>query len=116
MIKQLLIDLLEQFCPDNVYLQGTLNSDEKYPDTFITFWTNYTDDNSHYDNSVNSVDWDFSVIFYSMDPQLVSSKPNEIIDAARKQGFIPQGKGNDVPSDYPTHTGWAMDFIFTEYL
>lgn len=115
-MKQLLIEVLEGICPNNVYLQGTLSEDEAYPSEFITFWTNYTDDNSHYDNDVDSVDWQFSVIFYSNDPANVGTVPGTIRTKLKAAGFIPQGKGFDVPSDVPTHTGWAMDFIITENL
>ncbi len=115
-MKNLLIDALETICPNNVYLQGTLSEDEPYPESFITFWTNYTDDNSHFDNDVISVDWQFSVIFYSNDPALVGSVPDTIRNALKQAGFIPQGKGYDIPSDVESHTGWAMDYIVTEYL
>lgn len=112
-MKQKLISALERFGYP-VRLQGSLNSDEAYPDTFITFWCNSTDDNSHFDNDVHSVDWSFSVILYSNNPTLVNTKPNEIRAVLKSAGFIPQGKGNDIPSDESTHTGWAMEFICTE--
>lgn len=115
-MKQLLIETLETICPNNVFLQGTLAENEAYPESFITFWTDFTDDNQHFDDTVYSVDWNFSVMFYSSDPALVNSKPAEISAALRSAGFIPQGKGNDIPTDRPTHTGWAMDFIYTEIL
>lgn len=115
-MKQLLIQILETICPNKVFLQGTLNPNEAYPDEFITFWTDYTDDNAHYDNSVTSVDWNFSVIFYSNNPDRVASVPDSIRAALKNAGFIPQGKGNDVLSDVSTHTGWAMDYIKTEYI
>lgn len=97
-------------------MQGTINEDEAYPETFITFWTNYTDDNEHLDDEVVSVDWNFSVNFYSSDPALVNSKPDEIRTALKAAGFIPQGKGNDIISDQPSHTGWTIDFIIKEKL
>ena len=112
-MKQLLIDTLNTL-GFPVYLQGTLNPEEAYPDSFITFWTDYTSDNAHYDDNVHSVDWNFTVIFYSNNPTLVNTKPKEIINAMRNAGFIPQGKGRDIPSDVPTHTGFAMEFIYTE--
>lgn len=115
-MKQALINILEQFCPNNVYLQGTLSPDTPYPDTFVTFWTNYTDDHSHFDDETYSVDWNFSVMYYSSNPALVNSKPAEILTALKVAGFIPQGKGYDIPSDKPSHTGWAMDVIKTEIL
>lgn len=112
-VKDILIPVLETFGYP-VKLQGSLNADEAYPETFITFWTEPTFDNAHFDDNVHSVDWTFSVIFYSNDPALVNSKPFEILAALRNAGFIPQGKGRDIPSDEPTHTGWAMDLLFTE--
>lgn len=112
-MKQKLISALETFGYP-VKLQGTFNPDEMYPDTFITFWCNSTEDNLHFDNDVHSVDWFFSVIFYSNNPTLVNTKPKEIIAVLKSAGFIPQGKGNDIPSDESTHTGWAMEFICTE--
>lgn len=114
-MKQKLITALNVF-GFPIYLQGTINPDEAYPNTFITFWTDSTDDNAHFDNNTTSVDWSFTVILYSNDPEIVNTKPNEIRSALKAAGFIPQGKGQDTPSDEPTHTGWAMDFVITENL
>ena len=114
-MKQKLINTLSAF-GFPVYLQGTLNPEETYPKTFITFFVDSTNDNGHFENKTNSVAWSFSVILYSDDPEIVNTKPNEIRAALKSVGFIPQGKGNDIISDEPTHTGWAMDFVITEYL
>lgn len=114
-MKQKLIETLLSFGYP-VFLQGTLNPDEAYPKTFITFFTDSTDNNGHFENKTNAVNWYFSVILYSDDPKTVNTKPVEIIAALKQAGFIPQGKGNDILSDEPTHTGWAMDFVITEYL
>ena len=97
-----------------VYLQGTLNPDDAYPDTFLTYWTDDTADKSHYDDATVSYEWDFTVILYSNDPMLLETKPQEIMKTLKEAGFIPRGKGNDIPSDEVTHTGWAMDFIYLE--
>lgn len=113
-MKQKLIEELEKFGYP-VFLQGTLNADEAYPNSFITFFTDDTQDGSHYDNETASYVWYFAVIFYSNDPALVNSKPEEIRKALKAAGFIPQGKGQDILSDEKTHTGWAMDFIYQEY-
>ena len=112
-MKQLLINTLSAFGYP-VFLQGTLNPEETFPDTFITFWTDYTIDGTHYDNDVHSVEWSFSVILYSNNPQIVNEKPEKIRQALKAAGFIPQGKGQDIASGEPTHTGWAMDFIYNE--
>ena len=113
-MKQKLIDILETFCP--AFLQGTMNPDESYPEEFITFWIPATADNAHYDNAVRSVVWTFYVIYYSDDPQRVNTKPFEIAAALKAANFVQQGRGYDILSDEPTHTGWAMDFTYTEKL
>ncbi len=118
-MKQKLIAALETCGFVNgttLFLQGTLAANEPYPDNFVTFWTDYTDDNTHFDNETISVDWHFTVIYYSNDPEKVEKKPIDIINALRAAGFIPQGEGQDIPSDEQTHTGWAMEFIGTKYL
>lgn len=99
-----------------IMLQGTLAQDTPYPDEFVTIWTDYTADNSHFDNAVNSVDYHFTVIYYTNDPALISSRPKEIIKNLRAAGFVPQGIGQDIPSDEETHTGWAMEFLCVENL
>ncbi len=114
-MKQKLIDTLSAFGYP-VFLQGTLNPNEAYPQTFITFFVDSTNDNGHFENETTSVNWSFSVILYSADPKVVNTKPNEIRTKLKAAGFIPQGKGNDILSDEPTHTGWAMDFVIIEYL
>lgn len=101
---------------ETLFLHGTMNPEEAYPKTFVTFWTDSTDDGAHFDNKTNSVVWSFSVIVYSDDPATVNTKPDEIRAALKAAGFIPQGKGQDAPSDEQTHTGWAMDFIGVEFL
>lgn len=112
-MKEKLIEILKKFGYP-VFLQGSLNADDPYPDSFITYWTDDTFDISHYDNDTVSWSWNFSVIFYSNDPALVNSKHDEIRKELKAAGFIPQGKGQDILSDEPTHTGWAMDFIYLE--
>lgn len=99
-----------------LFLHGTMNPDEAYPDTFVTFWTDAVPDGEHFDNLTASYYWEFSVILYSNDAAVVNTKPDEIRAVLQAAGFIPQGKGQDAPSDEQTHTGWAMDFVITEYL
>lgn len=113
-MKEKLIQILETFCPDNVYLQGTLNPEEAYPAKFITFFTTDSDFDAFYDNDANRIDWYVSVMFYSSNPAEVQSIPPAIIRALKSAGFIPTSAGIDVISDVITHTGWAMDFIYPE--
>lgn len=113
-MKEILIQILEQFCPNTVFLQGTLNPDEEYPQKFITFFTADSDYDKFYDNDANQINWSVSVIFYSSNPAEVQTVPPQIIRALKNAGFIPQTAGIDVISDEKSHTGWAMDFIYPE--
>lgn len=117
--KQILINILKTFGfveGKTLCLQGTMNPDEAYPDEFITFWTDYTAGNEHFDDMVYSVDWHFSVMYYANDPALVNTRPFEFMTALREAGFVPQGEGNDIPSDEPTHDGWVVEYIYTRQL
>ena len=113
-MKQKLIDILSTF-GHPVRLQGSFTENEKYPSHFFTIWNNSTDDGNHYDNEAVSYVWSFSIYFYSTDPELVNTV---LLDAKRrlkKEGWIINGKGYDVPTDEPTHTGRAIDALFLEY-
>lgn len=115
-MKDVLIPILETICPGNVYLQGTFSESEAYPDSFITFFTTDTDDAAFYDNSENVVVWNYSVIYYSSDPATIPTQAAAIRTALKAAGFIPQGRGMDIPSDVETHTGWAMEFTYLQSL
>lgn len=112
-MKQRLIDVLETFGYP-VFLQGSLNEKDPYPATFITFWTNDADDGSHYDDRPAHFVWDFDVYVYSNDPKVTNSLPEKIRKSLTAAGFIPRGKGWDIPSDEPTHTGWAQEYYYME--
>lgn len=112
-MKDLLIKILESFGYP-VFLQGTLSKDEPYPESFFTFWNNDSYDGSHYDNDTVNYIWDFDVNFYSTDPALVNSKLIEAKTKLKQQGFIVPGKGYDVASDEPTHTGRGINVLKIE--
>lgn len=95
-----------------VYLQGS--APEKYPDSFITFWTMDTSAAAEFDNALMLTQWQFYVYFYSTDPELVQSGSAAIRSALKAAGFTPQGKGRDLLSDEPTHTGWVQEFTIFE--
>lgn len=112
-MKTLLIETLESLGYD-VYLQGTFPEDKAYPESFITFFTLSGDDAAHYDNEPAGTAWEYQVIFYSSNPRQVATVPRDIESCMRAAGFIPRGRGRDIPSDEPTHTGWAMEFYYLE--
>ena len=113
-MKERLISILDRFCPDNVYLQGTLNPEVAYPQKFITFFVVESPFDDYYDNDANKINWSVNVMFYSDNPREVQIIPPQIIRVLRMEGFMPQGAGTDILSDVKSHTGWAMEFIYQE--
>lgn len=106
-----LIEILETFgYPVN--LQGSLDENEQYPDSFFTFWENSTEGTAHYDNQANSEIYDYDVNFYSNEQELVYSKLKEAIRKLRENGFIISGSGYSVASDEVTHTGRGIHVLY----
>lgn len=112
-MKELLITLLESFNYP-VFLQGSLSENEAYPESFFTFWNNETPDGSHYDNEAINYVWNFDVNFYSIDPGLVNTMLLNAKTLLKQNGFIVGGKGYDVASDEPTHTGRGINVLIVE--
>ena len=112
-MKDNLITILETFGYP-VRLQGSFAEDEEYPESFFTFWNNDTSDGSHYDNNPINYVWDFDVNFYSIDPDLVNTILLEAKTKLRSSGWIVSGKGHDVASDEPTHTGRGIHAVYIE--
>ena len=114
-MKSLLIETIEAVGYKNlVYLQGSMNPDEAYPDKFVTILTIGSPDAAHFDNVSVGTAWKYQVINYANDPLVVAEDAKKIRIALKAAGFIPQGKGRDIPSDEPTHTGWVTDYYFLE--
>lgn len=112
-MKELLIELLESFGYP-VFLQGSLTEDDAYPDSFFTFWNNSTIDGDHFDNDAIAWVWNFDVNFYSIDPELVNTMLLQAKTLLKQNGFIVGGKGYDVASDEPTHTGRGINALYLE--
>lgn len=108
-----LIELLETFGYP-VYRQGSLSNDATYPDSFFTFWNNQSPDHAFYDNTEYGTEWDFDVNFYSNDPDLTYSKLFEAKTLLKQNGWVVPGKGHDVMSDEPSHSGRGISALFLE--
>ena len=125
-MKTLLIKTLKELGYP-VKLQGSLEKNEKYPDSFFTFWNNETLSEGFYNNSESKYVWDFDINFYSTNPVLVNNIFNKqinndksgngiisAVDKLKNKGFIISGKGYDLPSDEPTHTGRGINVLYIE--
>lgn len=112
-IKDLLITTLATL-KYPVFLQGSMDADAAYPDSFFTIWNNSSNDLNHYDNQPIAYEWDFDVNFYSNDPDKVNTDLLTAKTALQAAGFIIGGKGYDLPTDVITHTGRGMSVLYRE--
>ena len=112
-MKDKLISVLEKYGYP-VILQGSMAEDEQYPESFITFQTTGSYEQGFYDGNAYGTQWQFAVIFYTSRPELLSTMPMQIYTDLKAAGWIPQGKGHDILSDEPTHTGWVNEYYFLE--
>ena len=113
-MKNYLINLMKQV-NKNVFLQGSLNSDEEYKDSFLTFWNFETPEDQFYDKDSNRAVWGFWVYIYSNDPKELESMEKSLIDIFKKENkTILSGKGEDVASDVDTHTGRMLTVYLIE--
>lgn len=115
MIKNNLVALLESLGYP-AFLQGSLNPDDQYPESFFTFWNFSTPESAFYDDAANRAVWGFWIYFYSVDPLLVEQVPEQARKLLKQNGWILAGKPNDISVDRPTHTGVIITaYIFENY-
>ena len=110
-MEDLLIQTLESF-GFPVRLQGSLLSNEAYPEHFFTFWNNDSHGESYYDDKEHSTTYDYEVNFYSTNPEWVYSKLRAAVAELKKVGFIVSGDGHSVASDEPTHDGRGINVLY----
>lgn len=114
-MKEKLISILESFGYE-VFLQGSIQSVDDYPESFFTFWNFETPEAAFYDDNAGRAVWGFWVYFYSTNPMLVEKIPDAAKSLLKQNGWIPQGKPNDISVDKPSHTGrFFTVYGFEEY-
>ena len=112
-MEELLISTLEQLGVQ-VRKQGSLLADEPYPPHFFTFWNDSADGVSHYSNKEGAILWQYSLNFYSNDPNMVATKLLEAKALLKNVGWVVSGAGYDVASDEPTHTGRGITILYRQ--
>lgn len=112
-MEDLLIEILSSF-NEPVRLQGSLLSDEPYPDSFFTFWNDESNGDSFYSNEENAIIWSYSVNYYSTDPIKVNTRLLEIKPLLKQAGFIVTGAGYSVMSDETSHTGRGITVLYRQ--
>lgn len=105
-------DLAELTLP--VYKQGT--APETLPESFFTFWEDYSDDNLNGDNAVLEVIHEYTLVYYTKDFSTIYTGLQAAINTLKGKGYIIGGTGYDFGGAYD---GWecrAVDIKFIEYL
>ena len=113
-MEDLLISTLEAAFGYPVRLQGSFMENEKYPDHFFTFWNDSADGSSFYSNDENCILWQYSLNFYSVDPEKVTTKLLEAKEVLKAAGWIVSGAGYSVMSDESTHTGRGNTILYRQ--
>lgn len=112
-MKSELISLLESF-GFPVFLQGSLNSKDDYPDSFFTFWNFENPEQTFYDNHANRCVWGFWIYFYSTNPMKVEEIPEKARQLLKSHHWIAGGKPTDIKVDKITHTGAFFKAYYME--
>lgn len=115
MIDENLIELLGTFGYP-VLRQGSMTYDQKYPDTFFTFWNNIQVEHSAYDNNTSNITYDFDVNVYSNDTEKVFELLESARNLLKSNNWIIEEMGYDVASDEITHIGKGMRVIYLHQL
>ena len=113
-MKETLISLITNKFQEPIMLQGSLDPQTAYPDSFWTFWNRETDGAAFYDNDARSFVWSFDVFYYSTDPSLVNTRLQQLRTLLKANGWIVQGVGYDAASDEVTHTGRGITVLYIE--
>lgn len=108
-----LLKILESF-DYPVYRQGSMSNEERYPETFITFWNNQSPDHAHYDDTNYGTAWDYNVYVYSSNPEKIYELMLDIRSALKNNKWIVPTKGQDINSDEATHTGRMIEIYYLE--
>lgn len=108
-MEEALISLLEEYGFE-VFRQGSYG-DEVYPDTFITFWNNGTEEIFWYDNACHGSSGSFDINVYSIDPNIAYTMLENVKEKLRQNGYIITDAGHDLASDEPTHIGRGITAV-----
>lgn len=95
--------------------QGSYTDDSEYPTSFFTFWNFDTPEGGFYDNDSHKAVWFWQVYYYTKYPETLYTRMDELVELAKKEGFIPDGRGTDIQSDRPDYPGRMITLKYIEY-
>ena len=94
--------------------QGSYEEADELPASFFTFWNMDTPEDGFYDNEAHQAVWFWAVYYYTKDPSSIFHKMQEFYIIAKEKGFIPDGRGKDIPSGLPDYSGRMLIIKYIE--
>ena len=88
-----------------LFLHGTLNDKDGFPDSFFTYFNSATPETMFYNNTPHQAVWTYQVSFYSTDRQTAETVIEQARQVLKAAGFVPNGRSIDANSGQKTHTG-----------
>ena len=79
------------------------------PDSYITFWGDPSTDNLNVDNKTASVDYPFTVIYYTKDWENLYSRFEEIISLLKSKDYVMDGMGFDIASGLDEYSARCIE-------
>lgn len=68
------------------------------PDSYISYWNDYSVDNLISDNGTDLIEYQFTVIYYTKEWSTIYSIFERIVSLLKSKGYIASGMGFDMPS------------------
>ena len=113
-VREKIIDTLDPLELDPK-LQGSYESAEKLPDSFVTYFIPNTQVLATYNNKPFKIGYTINLNYYSSKMSDINSMPDQIFDAMIAAGFTAENVGYDAGFDKETgRYGWLMDFYYVE--
>ncbi|MGN0695033.1 MAG: hypothetical protein ACI4LK_09035 [Lentihominibacter sp.] len=99
----------------NPKAQGSYESSENLPESFVTFYIPDTEVLKSYNNKPQKIGYTININYYSVKMSDINTIPDEIFEAMISAGFTAAGVGFDGGLDKDTgRYGWFMDFYYVE--
>lgn len=96
------------------YRQGSLVEGEELPSSFLTFWNITTPEGAFYDNKPNEALWSWQIYIYTNDPSKLYSLADNLLEIAKAEGFVRQGRANDIASSIESYVGRTFSLKYIE--
>lgn len=94
--------------------QGSYAEQGDLPATFLTFWNIETPEARFYDDAPTVAVWTWQVYLYTKDPSIMYSAMDRLVDSARAQGFVPDGRAWDIDAGEPGYVGRTVRLRYVQ--